>query len=103
MWERKNDRNVVNFSNIGGYIFLSIGKIFVHYFRTGKFTGDLIGLIQIRNNLTVSFTSPVIKENDHVSFKYGLETDILLFGHMVAQVILKSLGQNNLGYHVLKV
>ena len=45
----------------------------------------------------------VKKEKDYVSSKYGLENDILLFGHMVAQVILKSLGQNNLGYHVLKV
>ena len=63
----------------------------------------MIGQIKIRNNLIISFTSPVKKEKDYVSSKYGLENDILLFGHMVAQVILKSLGQNNLGYHVLKV
>ena len=63
----------------------------------------MIGQIQIRNDLTVSFTSPVIKEKDYVSSKYGLKTDILHFCHTVAQVILKSLGQSNLGYHVLKV
>ena len=39
MWERGIDRNVVNFSNIGGYVFLSIGKILVHYFLTKEFTG----------------------------------------------------------------
>ena len=39
LWECGIDRNVVNFSNIGGYVFLSIGKILVHYFLTGKFTG----------------------------------------------------------------
>jgi len=94
LWEHEIDKIVVNFSTIGGYVFLSIRKILVHYFRTGKFTGDLIGRIQIRNNLTVSFTSPVIEENDHVSFKYGLETNILHFRHMIAQVILKSLGQD---------
>ena len=80
-----------------------MGKIIVHYFRTGKFIGDLMGRIQIRNDLTVSFTSPVMEENDYVSSKYGLETDILHFRYMIAQAILKSLGQNNLGYHVLKV
>ena len=94
LWERRIDSNVVNFSNIGGYIFLSIGKILVHYYQTRKFTGDLIGRIQIRNNLIVSFTSPVIEENDYVSSKYGLEIDILYFRHMIAQVILKSLGQD---------
>ena len=39
LWERGIDRNVVNFSNIGGYVFLSIGKILVHYFLTGEFIG----------------------------------------------------------------
>ena len=63
----------------------------------------MIGQIQIRNDLTVSFTSPVIKEKDYISSKYGRKYDILHFWHMVAQVILKSLGQNNVGYHVLKV
>ncbi|KAK9988031.1 hypothetical protein SO802_028270 [Lithocarpus litseifolius] len=94
LWERGIDGNVFNFSNIGGYIFLSIGKILVHYFQIGKFTGDLIGRIEIRNNLTVSFTSPVIEENDYISSKYGLKIDILHFRHMIAQVILKSLGQD---------
>ena len=94
LWEREIDGNVVNFSNIGGYVFLSMGKILVHYFWTGKFTSDLMGWIQIRNDLIVSFTSPVTKENDYVSSKYGLETDILHFQHMIAQVILKSLGQD---------
>ena len=94
LWEREIDGNVVNFSNIGGYVFLSMEKILVHYFRTGKLTGDLMGRIQIRNNLTVSFTSLVMEENDYVSSKYGLETDILHFGHMIAQAILKSLGQD---------
>ena len=71
-----------------------MGKIIVHYFRTGKFIGDLMGRIQIRNDLTVSFTSPVMEENDYVSSKYGLETDILHFRYMIAQAILKSLGQD---------
>ena len=43
LWERGIDGNVVNFNNIGGYVFLYMGKILVHYFRTGKFTGDLMG------------------------------------------------------------
>ena len=94
LWEHGIDGNVVNFSNIGGYVFLSIGKILAHYFRIGKFTGDLIGWIWIWNDLTISFTSPVIEENDYISSKYGLETDILHFRHMITQVILKSLGQD---------
>ena len=94
LWECKIDGNVVNFSNIGGYVFLSMGKILVHYFQTGKFIGDLMGRIQIRNDLTVSFTSPVMEENDYISSKYGLQTDILHFRHMIAQAILKSLGQD---------
>ena len=53
-----------------------------------------MGRIQIRNDLTISFTSPVMEENDYVSSKYGLDTDILHFRHMIAQAILKSLGQD---------
>ena len=35
-----------------------------------------------------------MEENDYVSSKYGLETDILHFRYMIAQAILKSLGQD---------
>ena len=35
-----------------------------------------------------------MEENDYISSMYGLETDILHFQHMIAQVILKSLGQD---------
>ena len=95
LWERGIDGAIVNFSNIGGYVFLSMGKILVHYFRIRKFTGDLMGRIQIRNDLTVSFTSPLMEENDSEnSLENGLKTDILHFRHMIAQVILKSLGQD---------
>ena len=94
MWECRNDGTVVNFSERGGRVFLSMGKILIHYFQAGKFTGDLMGRIQIRYDLTDSFTSPVIQENDYANSSYGLETDILHFRHMIAQVILKSLGKD---------
>ena len=35
-----------------------------------------------------------MEENDYVSSNYGLKTDILHFRHMIAKVILKSLGQD---------
>ena len=79
---------------MGGRVFLSMGKILIHYFQAGKFTGDLMGRIQIRYDSTVSFTSPVIQGNDDATSSYGLETDILHFRHMIAQVILKSLGKD---------
>ena len=95
LWERGIDGAIVNFSKIGGYVFLSMGKILVHFFRIRKFAGDLMGRIQIRYDLTVSFTSPLMEENDSEnSLENGLKTDILHFRYMIAQVILKSLGQD---------
>nr|XP_023881784.1 uncharacterized protein LOC111994154 [Quercus suber] len=86
LWEVSEGR-VIGFNNVGGKIFIDLGKILISFYQEGEFCGDILNRVRIVENENVCYPYPTVRNTDPMSLSAGIKIDMMHFRRIVAKVI----------------
>lgn len=81
---------IVTLSPTGKTLFMSIGLILATFYQNGEFAGDLMGRIQISEDLKTSFPYPPKKFSKKIPATTACKFDMMHIRRMLAMIIMKS-------------
>ena len=81
---------IVGLSPTGKMLFMSIGLILATFYQNGEFAGDLMGRIQISEDLKTSFPYPPKKFSKKIPAATACKFDVMHIRRMLAMIIMKS-------------